>query len=154
MKTLTFHCDEYPDMYRSICRYAGELIWGADRGFGPGVAMGVFDDENCLAAAIIYHNNDDWASIIEYSGAGENPRWLTRDVMFEMFNYPFNRLGKNAVFTRIGIENAQLGRIYKWYGFTEHEVPHMRGPGKSEFVYVLTREAWLANGKHKGKHHV
>ena len=74
MKTLTFQCEENPDMYRELCRYAGMLIWGADRGFGPGTAMGVFDDENQLAAAIIYHNNDDWASIIEYSGAGEDPR--------------------------------------------------------------------------------
>lgn len=154
MKTAVFQCETHPEMYQALSEYAGVRIWGADRGFGPGAAMGLFSEAGNLQAAVIYHNNDDWAGIIEYSGASDNPRWLTRDVMFAIFDYPFNRLGKNAVFTRIGIENAKLGRIYKWYGFTEHEVPHMRGPGKSEFVYVLTKEAWMNNGKHKGKHHV
>lgn len=152
MKVATFHCEKEPAMYAALSTYAAMGIWGRDRGFGPGTAMGIFDDDNHLACALIYHNYDAEAGIIEYSGAGQNPRWLTRDVMFEMFNYPFNVVGVQAVFTRTDGTNKKLDRIYRWYGFTVHEVPHMRGANKSEFVYVLSRDAWLGNGKHEGKH--
>jgi pimeloyl-ACP methyl ester carboxylesterase len=128
---------DYPDR-------VGRIVCACARADAPQPFVTSWDDR--IAAITAGGMSAIWQGTLD--------RWLTRDVMFEIFNYPFNRLGKNAVFTRIGIENAQLGRIYKWYGFTEHEVPHMRGPDQSEFVYVLTKEAWLNNGKHKGKHHV
>lgn len=154
MKTVIFHCERDPQAYEAICRYAGLRIWSADRGFGPGSALAIIDDDGRPSCAIIYHNYDDEAGIIEYSGAGDNPRWLTRDVMFKMFDYPFNNVGVQAVFTRTDGTNKKLHRIYEWYGFTVHEVPHMRGRNKSEFVYVLTHDAWVNNGKHKDKHNV
>lgn len=143
------------EAYRALSEFASARIWGKNRGFGPGSSMGIFDETGHLAGAVIYHNHDEDAKIIEYSGASDKATWLPLSVIYEIFNYAFNKLQNvETVFTRTDGTNRKLHRIYMWYGFTVHEVPHMRGPGKSEFVYVLPREAWLNNGKHKDKHNV
>lgn len=141
-------------MYQALSTLAGQRIWGEDRGFGPGSAMGVFDKNNVVAAVLIFHNYDHGAGIIEFSGAGDNPKWMTRSVLFSMFDYIFNNLGCQAVFTRTSIDHDKLTRIYKWYGFSRHVLPHLRGRGKDEAVYIISDDEWRANGIHKEHKHV
>ena len=151
MKTVFVTGEERPDVYRQICAYVGEKVWGEDRGFSIGTAMGVFDYDGNLAGAIIFHNYDRWAGTIEISGAAETARWLTRPVLWAMFDYPFNRIGCQAVFMRVDPADRRLRRILTAYGFDYFEIPHLRGKGKPEGVYILSEDDWRANGFHAEK---
>lgn len=151
MKPVFFRSDHVPEQYKAICSYVGYKVWGSDLGFTDGTAMGVFDENNRLQCGIIFHNYDQRAETLEISGAGETPRWLTRSVLWEMFNYPFNVCQCQAVFMRVDPADMRLRRILTSYGFDYYELPRMRGRNTNEGVYILTDDRWRSNGFHQQK---
>lgn len=134
--------------YEPICQWVSARIWGEARDFGPGTAMAVMDGGQA-AAAIVFHGYDRKAGVVEFSGAGDTKRWLTKPVLAAMFRYPFVELGCQAVFARVDPANRPLRRMLTAYGFDVHEIPRLRGRDKSEWLFVLTDDAWAANGFHK-----
>lgn len=106
--------------------------------------MAVYDGDHLLAV-MIYHNWDPKAGIIEISGAGESPRWLTRPVLKAMYAYPFALLGCQMVVQRNSERNTRLNSMLERLGFTGHVIKRLRGPDEAEIVFTLTRENWERN---------
>ena len=142
------HWQDDAPLYQALEQFASERIWGKPKEFGIGQAMAVVHKQRVIAA-MFYTNFDPDAGIIEMSGAADTPRWLTRKVLWEIFAFPFNKLGCQAVFMRGDSENNHLTRILPAYGFKRYDIPRLRGRDKIESVYVLSDDDWKANGYHK-----
>lgn len=125
-----------------------KITGGAGRGFGACTTLAVFDAQQLLAV-MVYHNYVAKAGVIEIGGAAEHPRWLTREVLREMFAFPFVELGCQMVVMRVSANHDRLARILKAYGFESVRIPRLRGRDEDEIVYTLTDDAWRANGFHK-----
>jgi RimJ/RimL family protein N-acetyltransferase len=126
-------------------QWASWRIWGSADGFGPCVTMGVLNDAAQLVAVMVYHNFDRKAGLIEISGAGDNPEWLKRHVLREMFAYPFAELGCQIVVMRVSERNTRLHRILTAYGFTSYKIARLRGRHEDEIVFTLTDDDWRNN---------
>ena len=133
-----------PELNRYLSMWAAVQIFGEPDSFGPCTTMGVFDDGK-LIAVMVYHNMDQRRGVIEISGAATDPRWLTRAVLKEMFDYPFLQLKVQALVMRVSEEDKRLGRILHAYGFESHVIPRLRGRNEAEVIYLLTDDAWAAN---------
>ena len=114
----------------------------------PFVTMGVFDGEK-LIACILYNNFHPEAGVIEIHGAGISPRWLTKRVLREMFEYPFIELGCQNVIMRVSARNSRLRRILTAYRFEHVTIPRLRGRDEDERIFWLTDDAWKSNGFHR-----
>lgn len=114
----------------------------------PYVTMGVFRDK-ALLCVILYNNHQPEAGVIEIHGAGISPRWLTRPVLWQMFEYPFEQLGCQLVVMRVAEDDYRLLRILTSYGFDHVIIPRLRGRNEGERIFWLTDDAWRANGFHK-----
>lgn len=141
------HHTEKP-LYLALETYVSSKIWGEHRPFFYGTIMAVIEGD-ALQGAAIFHNYDKDAGVIEVSAAAETPRWLTRRVLKDMFGYPFDQLGCQAVIMRVDPDNRRLDRILKAYGFERHDIPRLRGRDKAEALFILTDDVWRANGFHK-----
>jgi RimJ/RimL family protein N-acetyltransferase len=144
------HHDEKPEFYRALEGFVSERIWGYFREFGVGRAM-VVADKGKIIAALIYNNYDPHTGVIEISGAADTPRWLAKHVLREMFDFPFKRLGCQAVFMRGDESNINLTRILPVYGFKRYDIPRLAGRGKTQAIYVLSDDDWAASKFNKVK---
>jgi RimJ/RimL family protein N-acetyltransferase len=144
LKVSWVHWDESPELFRALEFFVSERVWGVEREFGKGRAM-VVSDDGTVKAVLIYHNYDSDAGVIEISGASDDPRWLNREVLGEMFWFPFHGLDCQAVVMRVDAENTRLLRILKAYGFKRYDVPRLRGRNKVEALHVLSDDDWRAN---------
>lgn len=128
-----------------LSKWVADLIWpGKLRDFGNCQTMAVFEDGE-LIAGMVYHNYDSDAGVIEISGAGTSKRWLTRETLRKMFQYPFDECGCQAVVMRVASHDAALHRMLKAYGFECYKIPRLRGRNEDENVFVLTEENWISN---------
>jgi len=138
-----------------VADFVAKSVPGLERGFGACKTIGVLDNGN-LIAGLVYHNWNPESGVIEISGSALNPRWLTREVLREMFDYPFKRCGCQMVVMRVSEHNKRLHRQLKAYGFKSYEIPRLRGRKESEIIFTLTDDDWQAgkfmrspNGKTK-----
>lgn len=130
----------------TLSRLVADRIWpnkGFD--FGPCRGIAVVDDENRLAAGLIYHNYDETADVIEISGAAWAKGWLTRPVLRVMYEFPFIDCDCQAVVQRVSDDDTAQHRMLKSYGAERYRIPRLRGRDKAENVFVLTKEAWSGN---------
>jgi len=67
--------------------------------------LGVFQN-GTMIAGLVYYDQDSDAGVIQISGAASTPRWLTKPVLWEMFDFPFNQLGCQAVVMRVAPEGS------------------------------------------------
>lgn len=146
MKTL-WASEREPELNAYLSQWASRHCDGHIRGFGACTTMGVFDGER-LVGCMVFHNFFRESGVIEISGAALSPRWLTRPVLWEMFDYPFNRLGCQTVAMRVGASNKRLHRTLTRYGFKCYILPRLRGRTEDEFVFLLTDDDWRNNGFH------
>lgn len=145
-KAIWAHWDENPQMFKAIEEFISMRVWKKPREFGLGRAMAVVDDSK-VVAGLIYHNYDADAGVIEISAAADTPRWLTKSILREMFEFPFLGLGCQAVAMRCDAQatNNNLSRILPSYGFKRYDIPRLRGRNTVEAVYVLSDDDWKAN---------
>ena len=137
------------DGFDAVERFISEKIWGKAATM-PGNTVLVAIDRlgNSLGAAMFQNYNPDYGTV-EISAAAVSPRWLSRSVLREMFEYPFLQLDCQAVVLRCGTNDKSLGRIFTAYGFKRYDIPRLRGRDKAEAVYILADDVWRANGFHK-----
>ena len=102
-----------------------------------------------LVAAALFCNYDPYAGTIEIVAASDDPFWMSRSALWDMFDYCYHQCECQAVVMRASVENVRLQRICRAYGFAEYVLPNLRGRGISEVIYILTDDAWRANGFHK-----
>jgi len=119
----------------------GQLTYGS-------TCMGVFEN-GTLVAGLAYYDQDRDAGVIQISGAATTPRWLTKKVLWEMFDFPFNQLGCQAVVMRVDPDDKRLDRILTSYGFEKTRLKRLRGRNQDEMIYTLFDDVWRSNGFHK-----
>lgn len=132
--------------YSALTGFLSDRIFGRSVDMTNGTIMAVTKG-GAVCSAVLFHNYDPEAGIVEISAASDDKRWLTRAVLLELFSYAFGDLGCQAVVARI--ERETLARIFTAYGFERYDIPRLRGRGKAETILVLTQEAWTGNGFHK-----
>lgn len=142
-----------PEINEGIAAFVGAHIEGGTRGFGHHGSMAVVAGDQLLAG-VVFHNWNPEAQVMEFSAASTTQRWLTRPVLWAMFNYAFNDAECQLVVMRVSEQNKTwngrgIQRILKAYGFKETRIENLRGRGIAELIYTLTDEAWRANGFHK-----
>ena len=119
-----------------------QLAPGCERGFGNCVAFGVVSKDGNLVAGWVWHNWWPEAGTIEFSGASTTPKWMTRDILNELFSYAFDQLDCQMVTTKNHASNTRLHRQLKVYGFDRFDVPRLFGRDKDGVFWTLTREQW------------
>lgn len=125
------------------------------RGFGKCSAIGVIDEDGKLIGGLVYHNYDIAANVIEISGAATHPRWLTRETIKWMYQYPFHQLGVQMVVQRTPADDVRLLRQLASYDYTFIKVPRMFGRERDGVLCLLTYEDWCENSFNKRlKHHL
>lgn len=133
--------------------YVSTSIWGEPREIPGDTALLSVAPSGDLVGAAIFQNYNADAGTIEISAAASSPRWLSRRVLREMFSYPFDQLGCQAVVLRCDPASRRLDRILTAYGFNRHDIPRLRGRDCPEAIYVLADDAWRSNGFHRRSQH-
>jgi len=128
---------------KQVADFVARTVPGLERGFGPCKTIGVVNDGN-LVAGLVYHNWNPEHGVIEISGSALDPHWLTRPILREMFDYPFNRCGCQLVVMRVSPHNKRLHRQLKAYGFKSYKIPRLRGRDESEIIFTLADDEWRA----------
>ncbi len=95
-----------------------------------------------IIGACLFHNWDADAGVVELTSASLSPKWLTRPVLREMFAYPFEQLGCQAVVLRVDPDNTRMCRIASAFGFKRYDIPRLRGRNKAEALFILGDDDW------------
>lgn len=142
-----------PDINEALGNWCAAQI-GLPRPFDmPYSTMGVFQGET-LIAVMLYNNWQPEAGVIEIHGAATDKRWLNKKSLWEMFSFPFLRVGAQLVVMRVSERNVTwngrgLPRLLKSYGFKSYGIPRLRGRNEAEIIHTLTDDDWAGNGFHK-----
>ena len=123
------------------------------RGFGKCSAIGVIDEDGKMIGGIVYTNWDPDAGRVEIHGAAVHPRWLTRQTIFHMFDYPFHQLNCQMVFQETPAEDLRLLGQLARYGYTFIKAPRWFGREKDGVFCYLTYEDWCGNRFNKRLQH-
>jgi RimJ/RimL family protein N-acetyltransferase len=103
--------------------------------------MGVFEDGE-LIAGTLYHNYYPDTGVIELSSASISKRWLTKQVIRDMFFTPFTCLGCQLVVLRVSERNIGMCNIARKFGFSETHIPRLRGRDEGEYIFTMTDDMW------------
>lgn len=126
-------CDEIvAGLVASIC--------GFERGFGPSRAIGFWDGKR-LVGGLVFHNWTPEHRSIEVSVGSLAPGWMTKPVMEAAGRFAFEGCDCHTVCARTSRDNPTR-KAWRILGAREYEMHDLRGPGQSEFVYVLTAKAF------------
>ena len=114
------------------------------RGFGKCKTIGVVNDDGHLIAGIVYHDYNPEAGVIMLAAAAiPKSRWLTRETIRRMYEYPFEQIGMQMIMQPTPADNEPLLRQLAALGFMFVSVPRMYGRERDGVLALLTREAWL-----------
>lgn len=133
--------------YEAVARFLADRIGAEVAGWQTGTIMAIAKGDR-IVAAVLFHNWQPRHGVIEVSAASDDKGWLSRAVMFDLFDYAFNQMGAQAVVARMDADRP-LGRRFEAYGFRRYDIPRLRGRDKAETVMVLGNDEWTANGWHK-----
>lgn len=102
-----------------IAQFVSEQIKGVDSWWDPRnySALGLVRSGQLIAGLIYtgYRKPD----ITVHIGAIPGRRWLTREFLYAMCDYPFNFLDCGRVTIPVKADNAECLRFVKHFGFTE-----------------------------------
>ncbi|MBX5206688.1 GNAT family N-acetyltransferase [Rhizobium sp. NZLR11] len=133
-----------PDLNQAIKGWIERHIWENGRELPEAVTMGVFENGQ-IQAGVAFHDWNPDAGVIEISAASKSKRWLTRNVLKELFGYAFQHVRCQMVVARIDPSDEPLTRIFKAYGFVEHRIPRLLGRDRDQLIMTLTDDDWRAN---------
>lgn len=125
----------------TVEEFVAAHIPGCERGFENCTSIG-FDAGGDLVAGVVYHNWSPESGVIELSSASKTRRWLTRERLKIIFEYPFNQLGCRLIVARTSEHNSRVRRIFRQLGAREFPIPELRGPGEAEIVITLSAQTW------------
>jgi hypothetical protein len=132
---------EWPENSDQWAKHVADALWpGEDRSIDNATCMLVIDDDD-VRAILAYHNWDEKAGVIELS-AVSNGRWLSRRILHEMYNYPFEFLHCQLLVQRNSEKNEHLNRQLRRFGFNEYRIHRARGRDEDELVFTFTAEQW------------
>jgi hypothetical protein len=146
------------EQHEAVAHFVAQLI-PHDRGgggFGNCKAIGVLDEHGNAIAGIVYYGYNRHAGTIEIAGAAlPKSRWLTRETIRRMYEYPFLQLDVQMIVQRTPADNESLLRQLAAYDYMFVTVPRMFGRDRDGVLCLLTREAWEGNRFNlRFKHHL
>lgn len=130
-----------PELNKALAEWLSVQLGHATPPRDPYRCMGVFDGKDLVAALIFENYRPSWDSI-EVSGAAVTPRWLTRQVISEIADFIFAKLGCQAAVMRCDADNGHVARILTAIGFESVLLPRVRGRHSDERVFILTDDGW------------
>ncbi|MEG8098817.1 hypothetical protein [Candidatus Liberibacter brunswickensis] len=133
-----------PAINQLISDFVANRIKNCSNGWNQFVSMGVLKNNN-LIAGVIYHNYCSISRVIELSGASDCKSWLSREILKEIYSYPWNQLYCQAVIHRIPDEDYPQHRMLTSLGGIRYRIPRLRGRDEAENIYVITYENWMKN---------
>lgn len=151
-RSLIFSKD-YNDYFLSV---AAKGIWNdaAYRFEDTAVPLAVADDKKGLLACVIFRNYNPIAKTIEFSCYAQHKNWLSRKILNEILDYPFNELKLNCVVAKFSENNKLIANIVKRLNATLHILPELEGPNQNQYVAILKKSNWqkseLYNERSKG----
>lgn len=86
--------------------------------------------------------------------AGEGKRWMTRELLFACFDYPFRQLGVNVILNPVDADNKASIRFTEHIGF-EYLATVPGGSGDVDLMlFILPREKcrWVSEEVRLGLH--
>ena len=114
-----------------------------ERGFGRCKAIGVVNAEGRLIAGVVYHNWHPGAGVIEISVAAlPGERWLTRETLRRIYEYPFEQIGAQMVMHMAAADDERVLRQLASTGYMFVTVPRLLGRDRDGVLCLFTREAW------------
>ncbi|MDX5367913.1 MAG: N-acetyltransferase [Alphaproteobacteria bacterium] len=128
-------------MSEEVAEWVALRVPGCQRGFEPCKAIGVERDGR-LIAGIVYHNWSPEAEVIEVTGAADDRRWMTREILGGLFGYPFGFC--QMIIAQHDREN-HIRRIWKALGADEYVIPRLRGRDRDGYIATITKEQWAAS---------
>ena len=138
-----------------VSAFVASLIPHCRRGFGNAKTIGVIDHDGSLLAGIVYYNYDPDAAIIEIAGASRSPRWLTRETIARMYQYPFLQIGCQMIVQRTPADDERLLRQLAVYNYRFLAMPRLFGRERDGVICMRTIEDWMNNRFNaRLKHHV
>jgi|TARA_R100001530_G_scaffold3596_5_gene5285 RimJ/RimL family protein N-acetyltransferase len=106
-------------------------------------AIGLIKDDE-LVAGVIY-NHATGSNIMAHIAAVEGKKWLTREFLFAMFDYPFNQLGVRRITGLVPKKNTVARRFDTHLGFKYEGNMRNALPDDDMIIYGMLREKckWL-----------
>lgn len=142
---------QQPQLNATIKDWVAEIIWpGQGQRFDDtAISLGILEND-ALIAAVVFHDWNPHAGVIEMSAASISKRWLTRPVLAQMFGYVFDGAKCQMAILRVSADRRQshLHRILTAYGFDHARIPRLYGRDEDGLVFTLTDDAWRSNGFH------
>lgn len=114
---------------------------GCERGWTEYQSLGV-EHKGEIVAGVVLHGWEPETGIIELSGAAEDPRWMTREVMRKVFHYVFEELCCQMIVARQDPSNDRAIRAWKALGANEIIIPRLRGRSRDGSIITFTDDAW------------
>jgi len=117
--------------------------WAKDRipycdHWGNYTAIGLIDEVQILAV-VIYNDFHEAGCAIHIAGS-PGRRWLTKDLLFAAFDYPFNQLKFRRLTGYVASKNLEAQRLDEHLGFKrEGYLRHML-PDDDVILYGMLRE--------------
>lgn len=71
--------------------------------------------DGLLLGGVVYYHNTGESIAVHVAAFEEN--WLNRDLLWVMFDYPFNQLGVKRIFAEISEDNTQALKFNENLGF-------------------------------------
>ena len=137
-----------PDINRGAGEFVSRAIWGRPDALDRYCSVTVLDGEKPIAA-IILHNHDADAGVIEIVAAGSGA-WQSRRVIRLVFGLCFDTLGCQMVLMRIGESNAKSVRNAQKLGFEGVLIPRLQSRDEGQWIFRLTDDAWR-NSRLRGR---
>ena len=128
---------------KAVGDFVAANVDGCDRGWENCVGLGIFGDG--WTAGVVYHDWNPEAGTICMSAFSESPKWLTREILWEVFDYPFQRAGCQMVIMQVSERNTRMLSILKRFGFDMVRIPRGRGRDEDEIICTLTDDQWRAS---------
>lgn len=110
-------------MIRAICGYDAEIgSWVAQQlpditgaaDFGPYTSLGIVRDGRIVAGVVYYdYRKTDMMMAV----AASDPRWLSRSMLREIFDYPFRQMNCQRVSAVIDRRNKRARKLVEGVGF-------------------------------------
>lgn len=105
--------------------------------FGLCTTIGVATDK--LIAGFVYSEFQPQALTIQMSGAATSPIWAKREIIHELFRYPFEQLGVFKVWTATPHDNEKALKVNKHIGLKQEAVlAHHFGPKRHAVINRMT----------------
>lgn len=128
----------------SVAKWVAKRIpFVGERGFGNCVAVGVEDKNGNALCGVVYHDWQPQFSTMAFSIAAESPRWAHRNIIRQLFAYPFEELNVQKLWTATPSSNAPALRLCKGVGMIQEATLYRHFGKDNAIINRMMRKDYL-----------